>query len=82
MAEAGTAEQALAMLRTGDALPWPADEVDQLLVDSLAAVELLVELDERTDDELLAVLRGDGDALAPLADVLRHSRGDHEGTPR
>jgi hypothetical protein len=60
----------LAELRAGDRLPWPDDELEACLVDSLAALELLVGLDDLDDDGATSLLALDDGSLAPLDIVL------------
>jgi hypothetical protein len=66
-----SAGEALADLRTSDRLPWPDDELAATLVDSLRALELLVDLDDLDDDRLESLLALDDGSLAPLETVLR-----------
>lgn len=71
-------EQALAELRAGE-LPWSTAEVGAALADSLEALELVVELEGRSDDELLDLLGASGGSLVALAELVRTGSGDDGG---
>jgi hypothetical protein len=77
-----TSDEALVMLRTSDRLPWPDGEVATVLHDSLEALELLVDLEARTDDELRSLLTFDDGAVAPLEVFVGRCLGTDEGQGR